>query len=837
MKFRNHFRSMLLATASLMVAAPAMAQQAAAAPAAQPAAGDVNRLGEIIVTARRVKENLQSVPVSATAFSATSLRQANISDPQDLTQVTPGAWLSSAGAPSNSVYSIRGQSQPVQGGSPTDAGVVTYLNDVPLTHFLSSMPQFDMSSIQVLKGPQGTLFGRNTTGGAVLLYTAPPTDTFGGYVQGTYGNYDTRQLEGAINLPIIEDKVALRLAGRLDRQDGTVKNFGVGGDLNNADDDNFRASLLLQPTSWLTNTTTYDVGYAPYNHNTGAAQTLISTTLPISPLPPGTPGFPLGYPGLAVVAPGLSQALNTYNAKGPWYTDSDFPTHIGYRSTGVSNKTVIDLPKDIPGDLSLVNIFGYRKISFEANTNFDGSVGSYYDSYDTQNLNQYTDEVQLHGKAFDGKLTWLAGAFTMDSEPDGPTGGQGNNQALYALESPPGSPPVPAFQFPMSYVFYSDRSIAGFFNLNYDLSDFVHGLKFNAGYRYSWDKYSACSGDQNPPNPLGAVVNMSPGNYQITPSQCATQAAYYAANPGSLNPFAASGLIGPTETHGHSSAPTWTVGLDWQADRNLFLYVTARQGYRAGGLNTPTLGPVFVADGLQTYAPEKIQDEEIGVKSDFHLGDWSTRLDVDVFHSDTTHEQVVGTGIQQIAPGMWIDGDSNPYNNPESTVLIVNGQETKLLGLEASMILSPFHGLVADFGGSVLQSTVSSHFPAIVAGYFVSGALLDTPKETFTADVHYTLPLDPAYGEVVYSANFYYSALVDLGGVIAPSYTLTNMRLDWNNVFQKSVDLSFYVKNLFNKAYISGSAFTSPPTESPIESVQFGNPRMFAMQLRYHFGQ
>jgi iron complex outermembrane receptor protein len=425
-----------------------------------------------------------------------------------------------------------------------------------------------------------------------------------------------------------------------------------------------------------------------------------------------------------------------------------------------------------------------------------------------------------------GKLNWLLGGFVLDSTPDGPFGGFGSSQDVFKAFGLPISLGAGAT---MGYGFYSDRSLAGFANLSYDLSDFVPGLKFNAGYRYTFDKYSACSGTQPAVVAPSGYLDLSPSHYQIGPKGCAPN------NPQFSN---------YSNIFGASSAPTWVVGLDWRANKSLFFYVTARQGYRAGGLNTPALGSKFVAAGLQTYAPEKVLDQEVGVKSDFHVMGWTSRLDLSVFHSDTTREQLVGTQISTATsrtpvctpPSFtpWIDGDCNPNNDPTQTVLIVNGGETELVGLEGSLALSPFHGLVIDLGGSALSSDIKSSVPSILAPYLSGGTLLFTPKETATADVHYTLPVAPELGELVYSANYYYSSEVELGGVTAPSYSVWGMRLDWNDVLQHPVDFSLYVRNLFDKAYINGPAFTGPGNF--VNTVQFGDPRTFGVQLRYRFG-
>src|SRR3979490_244133 len=153
----------------------------------QASAAATNVLEEITVTARRKEESLQSVPVSVTAFTAESLREKSIQTTQDLQMSTPGVYLSGSGGNENVVYQIRGQSKALSG--PSSPAVVSYFAEVPDVTFGSSVPAYDISSVQVLKGPQGTLFGRNTTGGAILYTPTAPTYVFEGLADETVGNY------------------------------------------------------------------------------------------------------------------------------------------------------------------------------------------------------------------------------------------------------------------------------------------------------------------------------------------------------------------------------------------------------------------------------------------------------------------------------------------------------------------------------------------------------------------------------------------------------------------------------------------------------------------------
>jgi len=140
----------------------------------QSANPDSNGMGaEIVVTARRRAEDIAKVPVSITAFSSQQLETKNIVNVADLTKVTPGLNITGGGSRTNVFVTIRGQSRGVTGN--VSPGVLTYFNEVPLPTYGSLIPTYDMDNIQVLKGPQGTLFGRNSIGGAVLTYSKAPT--------------------------------------------------------------------------------------------------------------------------------------------------------------------------------------------------------------------------------------------------------------------------------------------------------------------------------------------------------------------------------------------------------------------------------------------------------------------------------------------------------------------------------------------------------------------------------------------------------------------------------------------------------------------------------------
>ena len=152
--------------------------------------------------------------------------------------ITPGFTFSSEGGKDNVALTLRGIGQlPLGEVTP---GVVIYMNDTPLPAVGSNVPTYDIASIQVLKGPQGTLFGRNTLGGAVVIASQKPTYDFEGYAQATYGRFDYREIQGAVNIPIIADKVAVRAAGQIRRQDPRTIAFDGGPRFDDIHLDSFR---------------------------------------------------------------------------------------------------------------------------------------------------------------------------------------------------------------------------------------------------------------------------------------------------------------------------------------------------------------------------------------------------------------------------------------------------------------------------------------------------------------------------------------------------------------------------------------------------------------------
>jgi iron complex outermembrane receptor protein len=267
-------------------------------------------LEEVMVTARRREESLQDVPVAVSAFSAETLDRRQILQTTDLDRVTPSLQFKTYGQLSGNnnaaVVFIRGVGQ-LDPTPAVDPGVGIYMDDVYMGRAVGgAMPLFDIADIQVLRGPQGTLFGRNTIGGAVLINTVVPGDEFAAHVRATAGDDSLWELFGAVTMPLT-DSAALRLAVGVRQRDGYVTRVYDGQDLGNQDVQTTRATLrwdisddveLLLRADY----SQQDENGSPFvfkGINTSAPVPAISSvgagcpgaTIPFAPLVPGDPRF------------------------------------------------------------------------------------------------------------------------------------------------------------------------------------------------------------------------------------------------------------------------------------------------------------------------------------------------------------------------------------------------------------------------------------------------------------------------------------------------------------------------------------------------------------------
>jgi iron complex outermembrane receptor protein len=759
-------------------------------------------LEEVIVTARRREEAVQTTPLALTAITAEQLTESGVKELRDLTASVPGVNLTASGGGNNTLFSIRGRSKGTIGIA--QPSVATYINEVPVSNWGASVPTYDLASVQVLKGPQGTLFGRNSTTGAVLVSTAEPEDEFGGYLSATIGDYRWRQYEGAINLPVIADKLSVRLAVQSARRDGFTENMSFpGNDFDDLHRDNYRASLLLQPVEWLRNLTTYEYndfdeipGSVVYQYDPNPARPVnaipfVNGTL--ASLPPSA-GPCNASPTCDIRV--IAERQRAAGARKAW---SDVEAFLKGEMTSIINTTTFETE-----GFTVKNIIGYRTVEFANVSEIDGTEMALLNADTLVANKQLTEEIQIAGSAINDTLDYVAGLFYLESEPDG------KNHLLLQQFSVYGTPmtSTSTTQFFTGAIgtadYYQEKSKAAYGQVTLDLgliSDAMSKFSVDAGARYTKDEQSVC-----------------------------TAAFQFLAFP-TLSEKECKALTGSspfyTAQEEEFSKVTWTFGVNYEASDSLFLYAVTRKGYRGGGINTPILGGALLP--YQTFEPETVQDIELGLKADFSAGSMLGRLNVALFTSEFDDLQ---TGISGAS-----DGDSNPANNPSNLTFYANVGTATVSGIEMDLTLAPTDNLKFSLGGAYLEKeiddfTLSSNSFGLTEAQVTDYAFLGSPRYSYSVGVDYTLPLREM-GEVVLSYKYFRISEITYGSVQADGYEESDVRIAWKNLAQTGLDVAAFVNNVFDEDSVAAPAGS---TAIGINSVIYNEPRIWGVQVQYKFG-
>ena len=756
----------------------------------EPVANAAPGLDEIVVTARRRAESLSDVPISISAISADQLNARSMQNENDLQSAVPGLLIRQNGNANQFNYAIRGQTIDTYSNSPP--GVLPYIDDVQIVSH-SATAFYDLENIQVLKGPQGTLFGRNTTGGAVLYETAKPKDEFSGYVQASYGNFDTRKIEAAATLPLTSG-LSLRIAGLYLGGGAYVRNFDTGENLGDQGQKSVRATLLFNGIERLTNTT---VGQYTRDDGTNTPGEAYSAYTPGStfngkPLYSAAgalygPGFP-AFDAFVAAHPNIYQAgVLAFTARerllGPWIADVNVPlTHTARNAFGINTTTY-----DISPTLTIKNILGYNNSDSKDGDDYDGTPYSIFQSggtptADAQSLNnpqpfeqsteQLSDELQLQGKAFNSTLDYVLGFYFLN-EQDLET------SHLYAFDFSPIAPGLPLIYASRS----DDRSTAVFAQATYKLTD---QLNFTAGGRYTDEKISF--------------------------AQDSFSTLY--------NPAL-------TRQENSVSKPSWTASLDYKITPSLLAYATTRGSWRAGGYNF-TVFPLNAdaSGGGNRFEPETTKDVEVGLKySGSELGAPMT------FNADVFNQWVSNVQRAAYTPG--------PGGTP--TLLTANVPKAEVTGVEADFTIRPLPWFLLGLSGTYTDARYTDGNLTILGTAFSYGPYADAPKVTGSlyTEVSQALPNDAGTlklrADVFAQSDFYFS---NVANTLAPGtqiagYSLTNIRLTWANLMGTKLNVALYARNIFDKPYYTGGNATGP--NLGLNVADPGQPRMFGGEVRYSF--
>lgn len=773
-----------------------------------PQAGASDSNGDIVVTARRREEVLSKVPIAITALSAESMEQHSIRNENDLQAAVPGLVIKQSGSANAFIYVIRGQTIDTYTNSPP--GVLPYINEAQVATW-SASTFYDMGGVQVLKGPQGTLFGRNTTGGAVLFQTQQPKHEFGGYISGRYGRWDNYQVQGALNLPI-GDKAALRIAASKTGGGAYIKRLDTGKRYGNLEQESIRGSLLIEPSSDFKNTLVVQ-------HTSDGGTNAPAVIYHSSAYACGGPraiadcyyaGYPYGIPGIGTpgalpyMAKGVVGYANAQDALGP-YTVIGQNSSLRHqaKSTFVINTTEIRFGSD----MLLKNIFMYNNSWSDEKNDYDGSsyplIGvsgpSTNDLANQSNegpfynrARQYSDELQLQGKAFGGKLDFVIGLYYMNQA----------NRFDSAVKFFDFFPVAGAIN-----VHYAqdtaNKSFAAFAQGTYALTDKFH---VTAGFRYSWDTTTARQLPQSDFYNCGAV------------------SACFGSAPVSVQ------AKGPDYFEQQKAArPSWNISLDYQATPELLVYVTHRGSWRAGNFNYSVAPlPLDTSKGGNQFKPERTWDIEAGLKynGDSLLG-FPMSFNFDVYNQ----------WVKDIQRGANL---ISPFSGT-SILVTASVPEAQITGFEADINLRPSRWV--SFGGSVAYTDArftKNTVPVLNQPALQYGPYADSPKWSGTLFAEVSHDMGEHTGKLTLRGDLYFqskSYFANLGNLMPgsdiASYQTVGARLTWAKVMGSPATLSVYGRNLNNAKYYTGG---NPTGLSAGFMTAFpGFPRTYGVELKVDF--
>ena len=508
-----------------------------------------NQLEEIVVTARRSEEKAQSVPITVSAVTPATLRTATIQSGLDLQKLVPTLSVVRGTSASAADYSLRG----------VRTGVVTYFNEAPSPASQAgasavSLQLFDMSSVQAISGPQGTLFGRNSTGGAILFVPQKPTDILGGYIEGEIGNYSRHEATAVLNLPV-SDILKFRFDTQITRRDGVVKNVS-GDDEQDIHNDAFRVGALLTPSSKLSNYLLVDYGHV------GGTQFGGIGFFPVTTCPADFAAC--FYP---VAALNAAQA-----ARGIRVVDSPLPERQRDKEFGVQDV----LNYDFSDDFSLKYIGSYRSSSsLHLHNQVSFPIRLLY-GQDMNRTKETTQELQLHGAFFDDRFTWVVGGFYRHSDS--------HNLNAYQIFKQLNAGDFSVFNAQSSPGHTRATSEAAYAQGTFHVTD---ALNLTGGVRYTHDNQHALFSSRVP----GGGCGLSPLAAGVDIATC-TQAQ-----------------------QGIFKATTYTLSADYKVSDRILVYATTRTGYNAGGFNQGLRDPAaasYKPEHLRDYEAGVKADWNIG---------------------------------------------------------------------------------------------------------------------------------------------------------------------------------------------------------------------------------
>lgn len=747
-------------------------------------------LEEIIVTARRRAESLQDTPISISAVTSEGLAQRGIDNVTQIGDFTPNVKFNSSvpvsASNATAAIFIRGIGQNDYQLS-ADPGVGLYLDGVYISRGVGNvLDVLNVERIEVLRGPQGTLFGRNTIGGAVSVVTQKPSDKLGASLDLTTGSFNRVQIKGSVDVPIAEG-IYTSLSTFYHSREGYAKGSVVHAkDLGDTNTLAGRFAVRLEPTSNLSINVAVDGTRSREN-------SAPNVMLAVNENAPAAQYYNQVYSGAAAICTDTTNAarltdVRCYNSQwaqapyrhgGTFETVSDVFNNFGKRKYesasdlniwGVSGTAEWTLSDNI----SLKSITAYRKVTGFWTRDSDHSPASIVQTKSDWKQDQFSQEIQLLGENLDGRLNWVIGGYYAKES--------GNHEDLVSI--------VDAVF--MSGAILEGRSLAAFGQATFELAK---NLSLTAGIRWTEDKKT-----------------FDNGNQYVVEAGFLTGEPYNPDGSGLQNGDPLMGPAGTMTITDRAWTPMASLSYRWAPE--FLTYVSYSQGFKGGGF-TQRVFPPFA--NIPSFEPETSTTYEVGFKSD--LLNRKIRLNGAAFINDYDDLQItVNDPILGFAP------------------IIQNAAKARIKGVELELQARPTDQLKLEAGMGYLDAKYREvDLRALTSGVSKDTHLQNAPKWTLSAGGSYDIDVQ-GVGKFIPRIDWSYRSTVYNDAVNTPllkqkGYSLVNASVSYRDEPDLWM-LTLGVKNLTKKVYL-GSGFVDD--FGGITEGAYGRPREWFLSARRTF--
>ena len=795
----------------------------------------ISVLEEIVVTAQKRSENLQIVPVAISAYTDKTRDLIGISSVQDMTNFAPGITYSS----SLDRMSVRGIGRNTNNLS-IDPSIANYGDGFysSSNHQADGTPLF-VERVEILRGPQGTLYGRNSIGGAINSISKRPTEEFGGEVRAQYGNYGYLDVEGAVSLPVT-DWLRFKIGGGSYNQDeGYVHNAGGEDELGVRSDTYFEGQVAANIGSavdvWAKVTTSeWDRGYGGvFGTSAGAYYTGVNPTNGSLNLIQS-----LGPNPLYNSAPFYSPGTPAWTKPNPRASDPRGVDHNTPGNEKLQDQMIAVL--EVVGHLSFADlkyVGGYQNYFYDLHVDWDNSSRTSY-SYTpfgsatpvvidstvvgryVEDKNYYSNELNLVSTT-DGPLQYVFGLYQYAESFEQPFTIYASNQAQ--LATPLGAAPNPDRNFYLTDQNTDIASVAAYGQLDWQFAD---TWKATLGARYTKDKKTS--------DEYSRQIYWDPTAFSATTGISAFDITSLATGGTRL----ADGRV-TRHLEGEWDATTGTTGFEWMPQDGSLGYLKYTRGYKAGGINAGALVANPYTD------PEYVNAYELGWKQ--NIGD---RLQANV---STFYYDYLGAQIPLIVPD--IGTTRTDFYNLDMTNYGVE-VETVWSPIEDLQIMLNYAYLRAELkdpngcypdvaetptnvGPQPCSVTIPGPPVAVIAGQKVDGNTAPrSPENKAAVNLLYTLHFGP--GSLALSGSYLwrdeqYSSVFTREEYRVDAYGQADFRATWTDA-DNNYSVVAFAKNAFDDLGYDGVAVTNNGANTIDRTLSYTNPRTYGVQLQYRFG-